>query len=31
MSRTIINVGAVIDATNQINSAKSSVSSAKWH
>ena len=29
MSRTIINVGAVIDATNQINSAKSSVSSAK--
>ena len=29
MSRTLINVGAVIDATNQINSAKSSVSSAK--
>lgn len=29
MSRTIINVGAVIDASNQINSAKSSVSSAK--
>ncbi len=29
MSRTIINVGAVIDATNQINSAKSSVGSAK--
>lgn len=29
MSRTKINVGAVIDATNQINSAKSSVGSAK--
>lgn len=29
MSRTLINVGAVIDATNQINSAKTSVSSAK--
>ena len=29
MSRTIINVGAVIDAASQINSAKTSVSSAK--
>lgn len=29
MGRTIINVGAVIDATNQINSAKTYVSSAK--
>lgn len=29
MSRTLIKVGAVIDASNQINSAKSSVSSAK--
>lgn len=29
MSRTIINVGAVIDANSQINSAKSSVSSTK--
>lgn len=29
MSRTTINVGAVIEASNQINSAKSSVNSAK--
>ncbi len=29
MGRTLINVGAVIDATRQINSAKSSVSSVK--
>ncbi len=29
MSRTVINVGAVVDATNQINSAKSSVGSVK--
>lgn len=29
MSRTLINVGAIIDASSQINSAKASVSSAK--
>ena len=31
MSRTLIKVGAVLDATSQINAAKTAVSSAKQY